>query len=315
MRQEPKLSEFDGFDEPKSSSAQPSIIVQKRGPGALVWLLMLLNLGGLGALGYWNLNLQGETQQMGDLSETQTSRLQSELSDAQSRLAQLERATRNLEIVDGEFSGRLDLITGQGVSSNASSIERNGRQLKELSQSLAALTERLDQLMTDLGQNQDQSQSLRGQVTRLATEIETVAVRLGGLDERLAGQQSLIDALSGRFGPLTEALTAQADETSNLQTSLIRVESDISSLQGVTEGLTGQTARLAGRLDQVAARPQATSGPDLTGEVELLQAQLQQQRSEMVRISEDIRSVDAFRRSTLQTINRLEAGLRQVQAQ
>lgn len=318
MRQEPQLTDFDALDEPRAPRAPgPSVVINRSSAGPFLWLLVLLNLGGLAALGYFSLNFQGQAIEQGSAAETTDARLATALDDAQADLTQLARALKNQGIVDDELANRLDLVTGQGVSANAAEVKRLQSTLREQETQLNAVTARLDALLTDLGQNKDQSQTLNTQVSQLTGSLRAVETQLGGLDARLGGQDELIESIAGRFGSLTASVTAQSDELSALQTAIVRLEGSSGSTLDEVESQQAQLARLDGRVSELAvlAAQKSALQPDPRQDIALLQDQITVQRRELTEISERLRSIDQFRIQTGRLTQRLEAGLREVQAQ
>ncbi len=322
MRQEPRLSDLDALDEPSierrsSAGAQPQVVIKKSGAGAFLWLLVVLNLAGLAGLGYLGLNAQGRAQLQGNAVESTNARLARALEATQSELQQLARTQKNQGIVDDELANRLDLVTGQGVSANAAEVKRVQSTLREQETQLNAVTARLDALLADLGQNKDTSQSLTGRVTTLANSLAALETRLGGMEARLSGQDELIESVAGRFAPLTAALARQTEESGALQTGLVRVEGITSDNQANLDEQRSQLDRLEGRLVEVAtlAAQQPVLQPDRSADIALLQDQITVQRRELTEISERLRSIDQFRIQTNRLTQRLEDGLREVQAQ
>lgn len=311
MRQEPKLSDLDSFDEPAASPAQsaPVVQVQKRSMGFFAWLLLLICLTGIGVLGYWNLTLHGESESQGQNQGVQLGSLERRF-DELNRNLQSTQAELNKQIaLNAELSERLDLLSGQGVSGNAAAIVTVEDQVNQVAGDTQRLAARLDSLLEDLGKSRDQDQSLAQRLAATQSELANVNTLISGLSERLNSQSDRMDAQDQAVASFPSLLAGSETAIERLETRTIQLSDRVATTDTRLVELQSDLLDLANR---PVPTPEVNTGA-LELELAVIQEQVGRQTNQLREITERLRAVDQFRAQTNQAIFRLEDGLRAAQ--
>ena len=310
MRQEPKLSDLDHLDPTPKRRAQDDapVVVRKAGAGGFAWMLILLNLIGLGALGFMNLQLQGQAQSQGRTSNAGIESLNLRIQSLQDQMGRLDRVLAQQQTISSELGERVDLVGAKGVAENAAGIQRLEASTQTATQTLQTLSGRFDALVSELGQSTERGQDLGAQVRDLDAVIDRLETRLGGIDARLSGQDALIETVQVGTQQLPDLLAPVEAEVASLAS---RQQTQQSSV----DGLQDQLAELRGRVAVLSETPAV----DVSGlqSVEVAQQVNREEIQRLGRVLEDyneqLRAIDAFRSQTNQAIFRLEEALRQAQ--
>ena len=308
MRQEPKLSDLDSLDEAVPSPAAPvnaRPTIQKRGMGFFPWLLLLIALGGVAGLGYWNLNLHGSAQSQGQNQSLQLGSIERRFDELQERFEQQGVALAQQSLLAKELQERLDLVSGQGISGNAASIDRLEAQIIQVDKATQRQSGRLDTLIDELGQSKDQDQNLDQQVGELRAELQNQSTLLSGFTARLQGQSDRMDAQDERIAAVPSLLSAGE----------VQIERLLADVQQIRGQLTVMDERIAllGREIELGKQFPTVDVEALALDVAELQRSLGDKNIELRELSDRLSAVDQFRQQTNQTLFRLEDGIRALQ--
>jgi len=308
MRQEPKLSDFDALDEPASAALAPPSgpTVIKRGMGFFAWLLLLICLCGVAGLGYWNLTLHGQTQSQGKDQSIQLGDLERRFDELKLELDEKQRLLAQQQTLNTELAERLDLLSGQGVSGNASAIARAEARITEVAASTQRLDGRLSALLEELGQSKDKDQSLTQRLAGVQSEQANVQTRLAALLERLDAQSRRLDAQDERVASLPTLLA-------NSDRQMEQHSAELAQITGSLGALEKQLATLATQMRELAQREQNTPNDAIALEVSVIQEQVGQNSVQLREIVERLRAIDQFRAQTNQSIFKLEDAVRAAQ--
>lgn len=305
MRQEPKLSDLDAIEEPTVRAQAPvgSPKVIKRGMGFFAWLLLLIALGGVGGLGYWNMTLHGQTQSQGQNQSLQLGDLERRFDELNQKLIESQTALKQQQAVATELQERLDIISGQGISGNAQAIERVEASVRQVTTDTQRQSARLDALLEDLGQSKDKDQTLAQRLSVVASEQSNLETRLTGIVARLDGQTQRLDSQDERIATMPSLVTAN-------EVQIERLLGDVQRLRGELTQVDDRVARLSGAVDAIP-EPQAPVNVDrLKLDVAVVQEQIGEQVVALREVNERLRSIDQFRAQTNQAIFRLEDAVR-----
>ena len=272
MRQEPQLSDLDTLDEPaltgRAGVNQPQVI--KRGMGFFAWLLLLIALGGVGGLGYWNLTFQGTTQSQGQDQSLQLGDLERRFDELNEKLAASEVALKQQQAISAELQERLDIISGQGISGNAQAIEQVEVSIRQVATATQRQSARLDALLEDLGQSKDQDQNLAQRLAVVSSEQSNLDTRLTGIVARLDGQTERLDSQDERIATMPSLVTAN-------EVQIERLFADLQRLIGQVTLVDDRLGRLSDQVRDLP-EPQAPVNVDrLELDVAIVQEQLGQQ--------------------------------------
>lgn len=305
MRQEPQLSDLDTLDEPalagRAGVNQPQVI--KRGMGFFAWLLLLIALGGVGGLGYWNLTFQGTTQSQGQDQSLQLGDLERRFDELNEKLAASQVALKQQQAIAAELQERLDIISGQGISGNAQAIEQVEVSIRQVATATQRESARLDALLEDLGQSKDQGQNLAQRLSMVSAEQSNLDTRLTGIVARLDGQTERLDSQDERIATMPSLVTAN-------EVQIERLFADMQRLMGQVKLVDDRMGRLTEQVRDLP-EPQAPVNVDrLELDVAIVQEQLGQQITALREFNERLRAIDQFRAQTNQAIFQLEDAVR-----
>ena len=305
MRQEPQLSDLDTLDEPTLSGRaavnQPQVI--KRGMGFFAWLLLLIALGGVGGLGYWNLTFQGTTQSQGQDQSLQLGDLERRFDELNEKLAASEVALKQQQAISAELQERLDIISGQGISGNAQAIEQVEVSIRQVATATQRQSARLDALLEDLGQSKDQDQNLAQRLAVVSSEQSNLDTRLTGIVARLDGQTERLDSQDERIATMPSLVTAN-------EVQIERLFADLQRLIGQVTLVDDRLGRLSDQVRDLP-EPQAPVNVDrLELDMAIVQEQLGQQVTALREVNERLRAIDQFRAQANQAIFQLEDAVR-----
>lgn len=233
----------------------------------LLWLLLVVLLLALGALGWW--------------SRQQILRLEQQLVATQESFARIsEDAAGRLKDISGKVVATESSVTSESEALKLRIKQLEGR-LVELGRALQVADERQAEQARQIERLRDELQGQQAGSAQLLATLKTQQEGVAGLEERvqgLASEQAALQAAQGELGKLDGRLQGLASEVTALKKqgnpnpAISRLEADLLVLRSE---LDNRPAAAAGTAELDAFRAQMTRNiTTLQAQVQNLQQQL-----------------------------------------